>query len=76
MPQDLSKVIFDLIFTWKWTKRHLGDAKRPKKSRRRRVLDDFGPQVEIQRGPTSTLGATKIAKEAPKMEKLYRVAAS
>ena len=29
-------------------------------------LDDFGPQVEIKRGPTSTLRATKIGQEAPK----------
>ena len=39
-------------------------------------LDDFGPQVEIKRGPTSTLGATKIGQETPKGRSPERAAAS
>ena len=35
-------------------------------------LDDFGPQVELKRGPTSTLRATKIGQEAPKRESRSR----
>ena len=38
--------------------------------------DDLGPQVEIKRGPTSTLRATKIGQEAPKRENLSTLAAS
>jgi hypothetical protein len=31
-------------------------------------LDDLGPKLEIKRGPTSTLGATKISQKTPQRE--------
>jgi hypothetical protein len=39
-------------------------------------LDDVGPKVEIKRGPTSTLRATKIGQEALKRENPSTLAAS
>ena len=39
-------------------------------------LDDFGPQVGIKRGPTSTLRVNKIGQEAPKGRSRSRGVAS
>jgi hypothetical protein len=62
------------MFTYKWTKRPLGDLKMPKKSRRRLCSTICGPkfEMEIKRGPTSTVGATNIGQEAPKGRSLSR----
>ena len=64
------------MLTWKWTKRALGDLKRPKKSRRRLFWTIWGPKLKSRGAQNRPLERPKSAKRLHKGRYPERLAAS
>ena len=75
VSSHLSKMVFDFMLPWKWTKRALGDLKKPKKSRRRLSWSIWSPKFKSREAQHRPLERPTSAKKLQKGLKHSRVAA-